>query len=382
MKIVIVTTYPFPSSQAPGNRVLFFINSLSKLPNVQIRVICDVKDVSYISSPGHQVPGKPIIINVQSIPFERKNLILRAFYELIHTYKMYTKISKSVDFVIFTIPSIQLMFFSLLMKKNTFALDIRDLVWEYLSKRNLLGYLARVIIRVLFQLSAKRASFVSTTNDHQASLIKKLTTKSCVLIPNGISRSKYEALKKCSHDYSDTETVNISYIGNLGIAQNLSTLIDAASKFPDICFNIIGDGTMRSKLAGDTNKRGLENVKFWGLKPWPEVVDFMTQSTILYAQIDDQFNSAVPTKIFEYIAVGKKVVLGLPDGIARDIFQEFSGVFIYESGSIDGLVFSLKEALAVNDIDFASNHALLEKKYIRDNFEETFIQAVLSPPQG
>lgn len=382
MKIDIVTTYPFPSSQAPGNRILFFTTALSKLPNVQVRVISDVKDSSYISSASYEMPGKPSLINVQSISFERNRLILRAVYELVHAFKIYKKIDHSADLVIFTIPSIQLMFVSLLLRKNTFALDIRDVVWEYLSERKLLDWFARVTIRMLFRLSAKRASFVSTTNDHQASLIKKLTTNNCVLIPNGISRSKYEALKKCSHDYTKTETVSISYIGNLGIAQNLSTLIDVASEFPEICFNIVGDGTMRSKLSKDAIELGLENVKFWGLKPWHEVVNFMTQSNILFAQIDDQFSSAVPTKIFEYVAIGKKVILGLPDGVARGIFQEFSGVFIYKSGSIDGMISSIKEAIVVNNIDVARNHALLEKKYIRENFEETFTQALLYPPKG
>ena len=55
----------------------------------------------------------------------------------------------------------------------------------------------------------------------------------------------------------------------------------------------------------------------------------MSKADVLFAQIGDNFKTAIPTKVFEYIASGRRVLLGLPEGPAREIFQESFMVLRY-----------------------------------------------------
>mgnify|MGYP000093590381 CR=1 FL=1 len=76
-------------------------------------------------------------------------------------------------------------------------------------------------------------------------------------------------------------------------------------------------------------KINANNIHFKGNVDWEKVVHEYKKSDILYAQITQKYSSAVPTKIFEYIATGLPVVLGLPNGPAKEIFSKFSGVYIH-----------------------------------------------------
>lgn len=53
---------------------------------------------------------------------------------------------------------------------------------------------------------------------------------------------------------------------------------------------------------------------------------------ILFSQIGPDYRTAVPAKVFEYIASGRRVLLGLPKGPAREIFSKFYGGEIFDVG--------------------------------------------------
>ena len=101
----------------------------------------------------------------------------------------------------------------------------------------------------------------------------------------------------------------------------------------------------------------------------------MENADILFAQIGSDFSSAVPTKIFEYIASGRRILLGLPDGPAKDIFKDFYGVEIFNTGNLNSLELAynklIKTELDNAEITFNLNH--LKLNYVREKSMHNFL---------
>ena len=80
------------------------------------------------------------------------------------------------------------------------------------------------------------------------------------------------------------------------------------------------------------------------------------------------FSSAIPTKVFEYIAAGRNILLGLPEGAAKEIFQNFKGVEIFEVGNqtnFNNAFIKLKNSsLTLQDKEF--NQLYLKENFIRE----------------
>src|SRR5690606_9726277 len=76
----------------------------------------------------------------------------------------------------------------------------------------------------------------------------------------------------------------VTYAGNLGLAQQVDTLILAAKEFqldPRVHFLVIGEGVERAKLQAMANRLGLSNVTFVPQQPRNRVVDFLSASDAL-----------------------------------------------------------------------------------------------------
>ena len=102
-------------------------------------------------------------------------------------------------------------------------------------------------------------------------------------------------------------------------------------------------------------------------------------SDILFAQIGKDYVSAIPTKIFEYIAAGRRVLLGLPnEGIAKNMFSSFDGVEIFKSGDIDDMFTAYRNLLnnKFSKKDIANNLIKLKLEHLRENHTNLMIKSI------
>ena len=104
----------------------------------------------------------------------------------------------------------------------------------------------------------------------------------------------------------------------------------------------------------------------------------MAEADVLFAQIGVNFKSAVPTKVFEYIASGRRILLGLPEGPAKEIFQEFHGIEIFPVGSLKLMNYSYEKLISqkFDSEQKAHNLELLKSRYIREKTMMTFLSEV------
>lgn len=369
--ITIISSYSYPANNATANRVRFMQKSILKYyAATKIQIVSNQPD---------RTASKELLNSIQLSPLnlkKSKNLILRALKELFISIKIAFLINKESKLQIYTVPSPLILLSVHFRRKNRFAIDVRDCSWDYIEEKSKFGKISSRILKLLLKPIFNKAIFITCTNEYEFKSIYKNFNKKSVIIPNGIETEKYKILSDIPAIQNGTNnSVKLTYAGNIGYAQSLITLINSATKLKDINFELIGDGVHKKMLINEINIKKIQNVKISSPMGWNRLLKKYNDSDILYAQITNDFYSAIPSKIYEYIATGRKVVLGLPSGPARDIFCQFSGVYIHEPKSVSGCIKAIKNAKDSPSPDCEGNRLLL-KNYLRENFEKTFYNLV------
>lgn len=280
-----------------------------------------------------------------------------------------------------SIPSMFLLFFSFLLPRNKIILDIRDIVWEYLPDNSWLVKTSKFIFTNLGRLLCKRVSLLTVTNEsEQQYLIQKygICESKILIINNGISLSKFHQLQQNKVNLNINQNPVISYIGNLGLAQNLITLLKAAKDLPHINFQIIGTGIEFNKLNQYKTQNKLTNVHFLGPLDWTEILTIYASSEIMYAQISSDYSIAMPSKLYEYLASGRFIIYGGADQ-AQSILNLFKHNIVIEPDNHLLLIEAIRDTLSTKEYQDISieNQKKIEHHFIRENAAQKLIDYLL-----
>lgn len=376
-RFAIVTTYAFPSAKATANRVEFYARCCVGAKADEIFIISSGKDSTAGESDSKEISLNFKVISLVEKDYNRANLLQRAFIEIGHVWRIVNQLRLlRPDFIIFTVPAVPLLLLGMILPIRCFFVDIRDTVWDYLARGGIMNRFAAWCTVKVLKIAARRAAVVAVTNQFEALSVCKQTGVMPLVVQNGISKKKLEYLLKESWNPPPTRRNTVTFTGNVGLAQGLELIIEAVSKSNSFDLRIVGDGAARARLEEFTSKFSSANVEFTGNLDWNGVVEEYSNADILYTQIRNEFASAVPTKIFEYLAIGKPVVLGLPEGPARQIFSKFSGVFIHDPGDLKGLCLALRAAMLPSDIDRLGNIRMILDEHVRELGIKTVVTAL------
>lgn len=156
----------------------------------------------------------------------------------------------------------------------------------------------------------------------------------CVYFPNWCESAelpedveKYKAVEPFA-SFTGTE-FSVLFAGNIGEAQNLDCVIDAAIKIqkthPSVKFIFLGDGRAREHLVQKSADNGIlgKTVFFPGRFPIESMPYFMSRASVLLVSLKDEliFNLTVPSKVQFYMAQGKPV-LAMLNGDGADLIGE------------------------------------------------------------
>ena len=318
--------------------------------------------------------------NVAGSFLKQKGFLLRAFSELLLARNLMAKAYlEKCDLLLVSIPSMFCFFLSQ-QKTGVAVLDVRDLTWEYLDG-NLIQVIAKRLLRAIARLKIRNFNYVSYTNKSEESyLINSLNVQpnKLIFVPNGVSASTFNMLGTLGPS-NQVDGIRISYIGNVGIAQNLDCLLKVAKAMPDIKFNIVGTGIEIQKIRAICSTEQLYNVKIFGKVTLAEVIDVYRNSDILYAQLSANYSTAVPSKLYEYLATGKYVIYG-GLGVAKDILSDFENNSIINPDdpmALSAVLKSLKHDYRY--LNFSHyNQKIINSKFIREENLKDFERKLLS----
>jgi glycosyltransferase involved in cell wall biosynthesis len=118
---------------------------------------------------------------------------------------------------------------------------------------------------------------------------------------------------------------NVVFAGQLGLAQGLDVVLDAAdelSDLPDVQFVLVGDGTDADRLRRVASKRDLANIRFLGRQPAERMPHIFAISDVLFVHLRDDplFRITIPSKTIAYMACGRPLLMAV-EGDAADVIR-------------------------------------------------------------
>lgn len=119
--------------------------------------------------------------------------------------------------------------------------------------------------------------------------------------------------------------VNFTFTGNISKAQNLENVLRgfAEAAIDDAVLNIVGDGSSLDNLKELVLNLGLQNVMFYGRRPYSEMQDILAQSDFVVLSLvsNSGIDKTEPLKLQSYLKSGKPI-FGVLKGAGRDIILE------------------------------------------------------------
>lgn len=137
----------------------------------------------------------------------------------------------------------------------------------------------------------------------------------------------------------------VSYVGTIGMAHGLEVAIEAARRLHDsgcdeVGFLIVGDGARREALRKLARDSGVESlVIFPGRMPRERMPGILSASDacLIHLKKSDLFEKVIPSKIFETMALGRPIIMGV-EGESRDIVMRAGAGLAMEPDSVDSLL--------------------------------------------
>jgi glycosyltransferase involved in cell wall biosynthesis len=170
------------------------------------------------------------------------------------------------------------------------------------------------------------------------------------------------------------------------MAHGLETLIAAAEEMqtalPDATFLVIGEGAEKQHIVDLASARRLSNIVFLGQQPRERIPAYISSSDICLVMLKktDLFKTVIPTKLLEYMACARPVIVAV-DGQSRQIIDEaHAGVFVppEESQELVKAVCELERDRAKRDEMGARGREYIVSKLSREKTARNYILALES----
>ena len=198
------------------------------------------------------------------------------------------------------------------------------------------------------------------------------------VVTNGVNTSffsnaniRYDVRKKLN---VDPDHFLCGYIGTVGLAHGLKTLLDAADhcrEQPGIVFLILGNGADRMALERMSKERGLKNIIFHDFVPHEEVPSYLAalDVSIVHLKPHPLFKTVIPSKIFESMAMGTRILCCV-EGIAAQIVREnAAGICIPpgDSSAMARAIIEMKQDMSRNGYNAQAVREIVGQKYSRES---------------
>lgn len=224
----------------------------------------------------------------------------------------------------------------------------------------------------------KKSSLISgQTQGIVNNISTRFPNKNVYWLKNGVDINFYDVNKEIEKDawknennYSNEDFI-LFYGGIIGHAQGLEVILNAAKKldeYKNIKFVLLGNGPEKEKLIKLRDELKLTNLRFFDAVPKSEMqrIIMSTNATIIPLKRLDLFKGAIPSKIFENLALKKPIILGV-EGEAEELFikQGKCGVSFIPEDSED----LAKQILKLyNDRNLVIELGENGLKYVSENF--------------
>ena len=227
-------------------------------------------------------------------------------------------------------------------KRVPFVFEVRDLWPESLAavgaggENSLLHRALGAVAGFLYKQAHRIVVVAPAFKDH---LIRhwRVPDERIAIVENGVETDLFRPdpdAAKIRKELNLDGRFLISYIGTMGMAHGLETLISAADELqrtlPNSTFLLIGEGTEKQRIVDLAAARHLTNIQFLEQQPRERIPAYVSASDLCLVLLKrtDLFKTVIPTKLLEYMACARPVIVAV-DGQSRQIVEEArAGIYV------------------------------------------------------
>ena len=222
-----------------------------------------------------------------------------------------------------------------LIRRIPVVYDIQDMWPDTLRATGMLGNerLLSVISRVCDWVYRRVDRIVVLSPGFRRLLIERgVPPEKLDVIYNWCDEAALQAAPVSSPDSAPDGQFRVVFAGNMGKAQALGTVVEAAellsSERPEVRFVLVGSGIEVDGLKQLVAKKGLENVVFIPRVPMKEVGSILASADALLVHLKDDplFAITIPSKTQAYMAIGKPLLMAVRGDAAELVQQAACGV--------------------------------------------------------
>jgi colanic acid biosynthesis glycosyl transferase WcaI len=279
--------------------------------------------------------------------------------------------------------------------RRPFVFEVRDLWPESLAAVGAGGegtFLHRTLGAIAGFLYRKADRIVVVTPAFKDHLIGqwKVPAEKISVVENGVETDLFRpdpaSAAEIRKELKLEDRFLICYIGTMGMAHGLETLIAAAEEMqtvlPNATFLVIGEGAEKQHIVDLASARRLSNIQFLGQQPRERIPAYISASDVCLVMLKktDLFKTVIPTKLLEYMACARPVIVAV-DGQSRQIVEEAkAGVFVppEESQELVKAVCGLERDRATRDEMGARGRPYIVSKLSREKTARDYVSVLES----
>lgn len=382
MRILILSFFFTPDFAAGSFRTQAFLKVLEKKDHVKKIIIFTTMPNRYSKSSNkglmkveeYDINNKNIkIFRFPSIP-HHNNLILQVcsyFIFSFHCFINIYKIRKEINFIYATSSRFATAFLGYFLSRIInvkINLDIRDIFSESLAvvgKNNFFIRKISNVIKILENFLFKNADSITYVSKGFVNNFSINKNKNILYIPNGID--DVFIINKKVGKTKNNDSLEILYAGNIGLSQNLHTIIPHLSKkfHAKINFKIIGDGNAINELIKNVESLNCRNIEIINPMNRKMLINHYNNTDIFFLNLSPEkaFEKVLPSKIFEYAVFDKPILAGVSGNAEQFIKEELKNVFVFAPGNINQAINQLNRLIQNYEITERSDFI---NKYSRE----------------
>lgn len=222
-----------------------------------------------------------------------------------------------------------------------------------ISENGFISVMMRFINREVFRRATRVIAMSHEMKDYLLQHRAPRDAKQVVVIPNWYedSDSLPPAIPHQNNMFaclSPHENFVVSYLGNMGVCQELETILGAIRQLKhdtSIKFLFAGHGCKLEQLRSTVSAEQLSNVFVYDFLHGQDFQDALSISGVFLVSLQEGLTGlAVPSKTYSYMKAGKPVIalLGAHTDIAKDLLKSQAG-YVLNVGEVGKLVAAIRE---------------------------------------
>lgn len=247
------------------------------------------------------------------------------------------------------------------LRQVPYVIDVQDLWPDTLASTGMVrdGVVMR-LVGWFSQLAMRWAArLVVLSPGFKAQLTERGIDIPIDVIPNWAPSEIVAQRRSGGASGSDPKAFTVLFAGNMGHAQALDTVLEAAAilaqEAPRVRFVLIGGGVRADELTTTARERGLANVTFLPARAGSQMGEVFALADVLLVHLRDDplFSITIPSKTQAYLAVGKPILMGVR-GDAAEMVQTAGAGLAFPPEDPRAMAEAVKEFAEMSAVDMAA----------------------------